>query len=363
MNRASASHDDIVRRLNSEGITLGPITLRPADPGAFGRLPTSPDAVVDAHWQDRSARFVIEARAASTPKVLQTAMLHALHLSYATGLRPMVVVPYLSEASLATLEQHGVSGVDLCGNGLVLTDGMRIWEAGHPNTVREAAEIRNPYRGDTSIFVRAFLVQRRFSSLKGLRECAAALTMLRPDTRGALTLGTASKAVSALTDELIVAKDGQSLALVDPARLMAKLREGYQPRPAYTIIGKTPLGRDEVWARLAAARREAGLRYAATGIASAAYHAVLSGVDRLSLYTDDVDRAAGIIAFRPGRAFANVELVLADKHVEYFDLQPDADALWASPIQTWLELGRGGERERDAAATMDRRLLERCGSM
>jgi hypothetical protein len=46
------------------------------------------------------------------------------------------------------------------------------------------------------------------------------------------------------------------------------------------------------------------------------------------------------------------------RNLVYFDLRADGNALWASPIQTWLELTHGGPREREAAEGLERRLIE-----
>ena len=60
---------------------------------------------------------------------------------------PMIVVPYLSPERLDELEAEQVSGVDLCGNGIVIVpDRLYICRSGQPNLYRQSGRcgIRTP---------------------------------------------------------------------------------------------------------------------------------------------------------------------------------------------------------------------------
>jgi hypothetical protein len=177
------------------------------------------------------------------------------------------------------------------------------------------------------------------------------------DQKSPLRLGTASKAVQALTDEYIVIRDSHGLRVADAQRLMTNLRERYRWSPARALTGTTILKREGVWARLSDARRECGLRAAATGMASADHYGVLSGMERLSLYVDDLSESATVLEVKEGRTFANIELIETDKNLHFFDIREDNGEIWASPVQTWLELAQGGPREREAATSLGRALI------
>jgi hypothetical protein len=335
---------------------LGPVTLRINEAASLS-APPEPNALIVAEWGGRKAEFVAEYKSLSTPKAIAIAILQAERLAALTSKNPLVVVPYLSEEKLRDLERRKVSGVDLCGNGVLLCTAFNLWRSGQPNVWAEPSTLRNAYMGDSSIFVRSFLLRQVFPSLRELREYCVCRTLLRQSSRGlTLRLGTASKAIQNLCEELIVARNGRELRLLDPNRLLANLRELYRKSPMQSLLGKTPLSREELWQRLAAARRVNGLRAAASGISSAEYYGLLSGVERLTLYVDDLKETAGLLEIREGRSFANIELVEAQKNLLFFDVREQANAVWASPIQTWLELAQAGPREQEAAKTMERRL-------
>ena len=102
-------------------------------------------------------------------------------------------------------------------------------------------------------------------------------------------------------------------------------------------------------------------RYVATGLGSAARYQVLSGPDKLSLYVSDLDAAADAIGMRETRVFPNIELIENQEDLTYFDARRREDGVWASPIQTWLELATGGPREREAAKLLRAALAQGRG--
>jgi hypothetical protein len=286
----------------SPGLSLGgtAITIQPAGPPSPDR-PT-PDAVVTASWGDGQATYVAEFKTQSNPGTVDIAILQARRAAEETGLAPMVIVPYLSEERLLELERRGVSGLDLSGNGLLLADCFRVWQLGRPNLYRDSGPIRNPMAGDSSVFARCFMLRREFASLTELREFAASRTLLPADGAGTpFALGTASKVVKRLRDDRLVTKLGHTLRLDDARGLLAALRDGFAPEAGRRrLVGKTALAPGAIWERLASARTESGLRCAATGLSSAAYHGALFGPERLELYADDPAALAQLWHFIAG---------------------------------------------------------------
>lgn len=317
------------------------------------------DALVEVAWADQRESFVVEMKTSSQPLMLDRAIVQAERMAQQFGQKPLIFVPYLSEQSLRDLEKRRVSGIDMVGNAVILCDSFRVWRSGAPSPYRESRPLQNPYRGDSSIFVRCFLLQPRFESLTSLRDFA--LTLYDPDSRAKaepLQLGTASKVVQALTDEMIVMKDKEYIRLVDPRRLLTNLQRRYRRPDSPTLVGKSPFGREEIWNRLADWRLDQHGRYVASGSASAGYYGVLFGEDRLRLYVDDLRSAADVLQVSEGRAFANIELIEERKGLVYFDAMGEGSVRWASMIQTWLELAQsGGAREREASESLYDRLV------
>jgi hypothetical protein len=287
------------------------------------------------------------------------AILQAKAAAEETSLLPLVVVPYLGEDALRELESRAVSGLDMCGNGILMAPEFRIWRSGAPNRFTDSRPIKNPYRGDSSIFARCFLLSREYTSLGDLQTFALQRTFeVEGPGAQALSLATASKVVASLEGEMVVAKQSRGLRLVNPRRLLDLLRPGNKDPIRQCIAGKTQLTSSEIWARLKDLRSEGMLRSVTTGLGSAERYRVLLGNEKLSLYVDDIGLASEALEIQLGRPFANIEVWAETKNYVYFDGRDEGNVRWASPIQTWLELISAGSREQQAAAAMEAMLLE-----
>jgi hypothetical protein len=356
--RKSITEIELLQWLQSGSAMLSPAALQVMNTQPILPQRTRADGIIQAEWQGKQALYVFECKATNSPSVLEMATSNAKFAAAETNLLPLIVVPYLREDDLRRLETREASGVDMCGNGILIAPDFRIWRSGAPNRFKDTRPIRNPYRGDSSIFARCFLLRQEFESLKELQTFARQRTFgnnRREDM--ALSLATASKVVTTLEEELVVSKQGNAIRLTDARRLMDLLRRGSYELEREHLTGKTQLTTEDVWSRIAKANENGELRAVATGITSSSRYRLLSGVDMLSIYVDDLIAASELLEIRPGRAFANIELLVERKNVVYFDARRDGDIVWASPIQTWLELAKAGPRERDAATTLEQQLI------
>jgi hypothetical protein len=138
---------------------------------------------------------------------------------------------------------------------------------------------------------------------------------------GIYSLGTASKVVNTLQEELVVSKDNRGIILQDVRRLLLLLRQSQRRLRRPAAIGKTSLTTEQIWNCLADLRRtDHKYRAVATGLASSGYHKVISGIDRLSLYVDNLEAARKALNVGEGRAFANIELIEDRKNVAYSNM-------------------------------------------
>jgi hypothetical protein len=323
------------------------------------------DGFLKVRWRNKSATFLIEHKSTYTPNVLEEAIAQAQHYSKQFNLPPLIIVPYLSEESLSHLEDTETSGIDLCGNGILVADDFQFWRSGQPNRYKDTRPIRNPFHGDSSIFARCFLLRDQFSSLRDLVDFAQKRTFgTYPAYQAhAVTQSTASKVVQALIEDLTVRKSGGKLVTQDKWRLLKLLRQGYRNVESLTVTGTSLLSPEQIWEALREERTDGSLRAVATGIPSANYYQVLSGVNRLAFYVDDLSAASRKLQICPGKAFANIELHEYKKNAVYFDARLDGAKLWASPIQTWLELMDKGPREQEAATEIEQMLLRQHGDI
>ena len=123
---------EMVARLTAGAPLLPPLVIVSSQTEGIGRA----DARIQVLWPDggETFPFVLEAKSQSTPQAVMSAVAEA-RASSGPDEHPIVLVPYLSPERLADLERERVSGVDLCGNGLVLVPGrLCVLRTGQPNT-------------------------------------------------------------------------------------------------------------------------------------------------------------------------------------------------------------------------------------
>lgn len=336
-------------------IAIQKIAHRPEE----GRLEI--DVICEVSWRGQHRHtFVAEVKARATPRVLESAALHARRLASAVpGSHPLVIVPYLSPSSLEEMEKLGVSAIDLCGNGIVqVPHQLLVVRSGRPNLFRESTALRRVYRGVASIVPRAFASQASFKRVSDIQHFIAA-------RGGRITLATVSKALGRLEEDLIVARESGELRLLQPDKLFSKLQESYQPPAIRTKLAvKSKLSEPELHQRLRRAADELGGRVAPSGVSSAK-HLTASAMEPIasfycSMRPEELVKAASIDP-APQPHFADLELLQTDDERMYFDTRVEGDLLVSSPIQAWLELATGDKRAQQMANELRVRLLTELG--
>ena len=105
------------------------------------------DALITFGWQKKRYRFGAEVRRLWTPKAVSEAVEQIQRTALSQQVLPLVIVPYLDQERLRELEARGISGIDLCGNGIVVVPGeLLILRTGSPNQYRWEGRIKNVYR-------------------------------------------------------------------------------------------------------------------------------------------------------------------------------------------------------------------------
>lgn len=347
------SQQDMLLRLRPESPLLPPLVIQQVNLVP----PAGADTVVDARIVVRGPegdglfRFAIEAKAKSTPSSIMAA---ARQASAAAGPdeRPMVFVPYLAPERLDELEREGVSGIDLCGNGVVIVSPkLYLVRSGRPNQYPDSRSLSNPYRRRSALVARALLVEPSWPTLSQMVNWM--------HSQGArLSLAQASKAISALEDDLIVVKQGTTIHLQEPARLLDQLGSQWRVPPIggrLTIRLPCP---DAAWPAALSSHR--ALRWSVTGESSAPRYVTLSHAGPRRVAVTDLSRAAALIGGtrEPVPNFADLDLLeIQDPGLYFATVIDDAGIRWASRLQTWLELQSGDARQQDAARDLRRMIL------
>lgn len=312
-------------------------------------------------------RFAVEVKARATPQTVQLAMTQA-RAAAQEGEWPMIQVPFLSPERLDELEREQVSGVDLCGNGVVVVPGrLCVVRSGAPNRYRDSRPLSNPYRGRSAMVARMLLQRPRWESLSELTTAIQA-------AGAELSLPQASKAVQAMGEDLMVSKTAGAITLREPLRLLDKLgSEWRKPRQFWrrddgrkiqsvSPVGsrqtlRLPVGTD--WAR--ALSSAPSLQWAVSGESSVTRYAMFSQGGPRRIAVSSISLAMPLLGGTPEPVpnFADVELMETDEPGFFFANESDENGIrWASRLQTWLELQSGDGRQQDAAKDLRDQILK-----
>jgi hypothetical protein len=283
----------------------------------------------------------------SSPKAVAEVAAAAREGAQAAKLRPLVVLPYLDDAALDRLESEAVSGIDLCGNGVVIVPGeWYVRRTGNPNRFRAEGAIKNVYRGASSQVARLFLARPEFESVQEALD-----ELVRRG--GRVTLATVSKVCKRLEEELIVERKRAgftTLRLIQPEKLLDRLAANYVAPTVSTRLSGKLRGIDAPGFR-AILRKwadKSGNQVALAGSSSVSAYAVMARDGVEEYYCTDVAGAVRALGdqFQPVERFAGVALLEARDEEVYFDRRED---LTASPVQTFLELSSGDKRDQETA--------------
>lgn len=351
MNNKKITEVELLEKLQSEKVLLKPLVIYSLLP-EFARGRARADALVEAgiEGSGEKFRFVIEAKAQSTPMAVQTAIAQ-LRAYLQDDENPMILVPYLSPERLEELEREQVSGVDLCGNGVVIVPNrLYILRTGQPNLYRESRPLGNPYAGRSSLVARMLLTQPEWPSLN---EFVDAIKQAGVE----LSYPQASKAIKSLRNELIVAKIGNVIKLREPLKLLDNLGRAWK-KPSFRLREPLRLPPQLDWAN--ALSGDSNLRWAVTGASSVSRYAAFSQAGPVRIAVTNLATASKLLDAKPESvpSFADIELVESDEPGFYFQNKIDEDGTrWASRLQTWLELQAGDARQQDAARTIRQTIL------
>lgn len=272
------------------------------------------------------------------------------------NLRSMISTPYLSEEQLRVLESQQVSGIDLCGNGvIILPDRILVYRTGNPNKYPSSAPIRNVYRGTSSIVARAFFVRPQYETSQELLDEIVA-------RGGAVTPSTVSTVCSSLADDLIIerVRRGRTtrLRLLQPDKLLERLAANYDaPKPSRRFTGKLTRNEEDFEKTLIDWKSDTSERVIRTGATSCGRYATMAREPIARYYCTDL---TGLVkhlgeSLRETERFPNIQFLETDDTFAYFDPRDDIDA---SPIQAYLELMSGDKRERETAEQIRQLLIK-----
>jgi hypothetical protein len=354
------SEKDIIDRLQQGQVQLGLLKLQLSALERRGLDGRKTDAVVSLCWNRLQEEFAVEIRAQSTPKILKQTIYGVKAAVRNTGMNPMIIVPYLNREALVELEREEVSGVDLCGNGVIIVPGkLYVERSDRRNQFPSSAPIKGVYRRKSSLVGRVFLARPRYQRIGDVVAEIDRRSMRGSAQERAITFATVSKVLRALEDDLIVGREGASLRLLQADKLLEKLSMNYvPPKPVDVVSWRIPT--EPAGPSIEEILRKAfqnPIPAVVTGASSVSMYAVMQRSSTISIYCPDPGNWLANVPGSQTDRFPTISVIRTDDASVYFDARRESGIAWASPVQTYLELSAGDKRDKETAAQVRESIL------
>jgi len=306
------------------------------------------DMLLEVGWENKTYDFGVEYKSRSTPKEFRLAIDQVVQASSASGLSPLILMPFLKEQQLLELAERKISGLDFSGNGLVIVpDQLFVFRSGSPNQFPASESIQNIYRRNSAIVPRALLACPVFDSVNSIE----AFIQLRSGGIPGVSLSTVSKSLRVLEDDLIAVRAYGQIRLVQPEKLLDKLAANFTPPAASRfLVGKSPQDTEVLMRQLSLKSAKQKIGLVGTGSGSVSQYATMARENVLSVYCTNQYRLLIGVDFEETNRFPNLKVIETTDKTVYFDSRTANGFQWASPVQTYLELMAGDQRDRDTAS-------------
>lgn len=336
--------------LRSGKVSLPPLSFR-ALKGGPEMTNIGFDALVEAFWRGSKARFVVECKSLSTPKAFKNGLNMLKSATLAKGCWPLLFLPFLGEQQLQELEREQISGIDLCGNGVVVVPGkFAVVRSGERNRFSSSAPIKNIYRRNSSMVARAFFSCPSYKTVQEIcGEINRRNVLVDSWKKRPMSLSTVSKSLKTLEDDLIIDRKGM-IRLLQPDELLEKLNQSYAaPYVKAEIRLKVQAEGERLRKLLKKVSQEVAVPIVATGASSVGQYTVMQRGDLLSVYCPSLEMLAEQLPGSRTDRFPNLEIIETDDETVFFDAWKNGELWWASKVQVYLELMAGDKRDKETA--------------
>ena len=210
---------------------------------------------------------------------------------------------------------------------------------------------------------RVFLVRSRFNQVSEVLDEVNQRNHFAGWARRPMSLSTISKALKGLEQDLIVAREGAAARLLQAEKLLDNLVENYTAPKVEDVVNwrlPTFLGEEERKEVLVGAF-SSKIPAVLTGAASVSRYAVMQAGETLSIYCPDPKGWLSKLPGTPADRFPTLSIIQTEDAPVYFDARQDEGLVWASPLQTYLELMAGDKRDQETALQVKELIVRQLG--
>ncbi|MDD5675533.1 MAG: hypothetical protein PHC61_15290, partial [Chitinivibrionales bacterium] len=259
---------EMLEQLKQGKVSLPPILFRIKKADLKARSNRYLKTVIEGSWEKSRILFGAEINPLSTPKAFFEGVSLLKNTSLPSDYFPLLVLPFLSEKHLQELEREKISGIDFCGNGVVIVpEKLMILRSGQKNCFPSYAPIKNIYRQNSSMVGRLLMVYPQFPSVKEVVEKIGTRDFFNTCLRkSSLTFGTVSKVLAGMDQDLLIERGNRDIRLLQPDTLLEKLAQNFKGTAKTAITSlKVKLDRSALLKRLSLESKNSGLPIIATG--------------------------------------------------------------------------------------------------
>lgn len=311
------------------------------------------DAQIEVSNADKNYAIAVEIKPNGQPRFVRSAIYRLRNYTVHTSpsefgpdiseVVPMLVTPYLSPESREICLEQGVSYLDLFGNFRLTFGTVFIERTVAEKPKSEKKSLRSIFSPKASAILRIMMndVDRPWR-VADLAE------------RSNASLGHVSNVRKALIEREWADEHDDGIMLTDPMAILSVWREDYRRPLGTRISGYTHLHGSKLEDRLqdVLGVREGGPKVLCSLHTAAKWIAPFARDATNTFYTDDEGAEAlkQVIDLSVAPKGANI-FIKALKDQSYFDdaVEPSPGIYCTSPIQTYLDLWAGNDRDREAA--------------
>jgi hypothetical protein len=304
-------------------------------------------------------KALIEIKTVATPKIISQA---AQQLT--TYLRriddktivPVIIVPYMGTQQAKTLQQEGISWIDLCGN-MMIKVGSKIYieRTGKKNQFPDTSPIKKIFEGTSSLVSRALLLKKE--PFRSLYEVVNFIN----ERGGNITLSTVSKVLKALEEGLLITKTKAGISVTNRGKLLEGILEGY--------VSYTKRNKNNVYTfavdninDLFVAFYESKANYAACGFYAARIKG-LAATDRATVFIESINEARKVFErnpanIKPDTEFGRLDLIETRNPCVWFNMKGKPLTNIVDDIELYLEMMIDTPRGPKVAEMLKERILK-----
>ena len=165
-----------------------------------------------------------------------------------------------------------------------------------------------------------------------------------------------------MEQDLIIERTKSKISLLQPDTLLEKLSQNYSgPTGSIKIPIKVNLDGNALLKTLSELSEKIKVPIVATGMSSVSRYAVMQREEKLSVYCPRGEELLSLLAPTTSSRFPNLEIIDTMDTTAYFDARKEQGFMWASPVQTHLELMNGNKRDQEVAGQVKSFLLDQIG--